>query len=128
MELESIQMDPEQARAAYEDYAAAVKLNRDSEDHAIARRGYKGTLADGRGAAAADRRPLAAGGTTTVRGPDMAPRRRRSTRRSTRLAACRADAKVAFTSGVDRDGGGCWITADRRNNELHSLVTARTGS
>ena len=26
---------------------------------------------------------------------------------------------MAFTSGVDRDGG-CWITADRRNNELHS--------
>ena len=66
MELESIQMDPEQARAAYEDYAAAVKLNRDSEDHAIAE-GYK-ALADGR-ALLRLMPTLAAGGTTTVEAP-----------------------------------------------------------
>ena len=35
-----------------------------------------------------------------------------------RLAACRANARIAYTNGVDLDGG-CLITADRHDRDLH---------
>jgi hypothetical protein len=115
MELEQIQMDPEQAKVAYEDYAAAVKLNRNAEDQAIAE-GYKALM---EGKRLIQLTPtLKAGGTTTV---DVRPSWTRDSMVVTvpRLAFCRADAKVAWTLGVDRVGG-CEITADRRRNELHA--------
>ena len=115
MQLEQIQMDPEQARAAYEDYAAAVKVNRDREDQAIAE-GYKALM---EGKRLIQLMPtLKAGGTTSIE-VTSSWIRDAVTVTVPRLAYCRADAKVAFTQGVDHDGG-CEITADRRRNELHS--------
>lgn len=116
MELEQIQMDPEQAQAAYEDYAAAVKLNRNSEDQAIAE-GYKALM---EGKRLIQLTPtLKAGGTTAIEVRQTWSREGFAMVTVPRLAYCRADAKIAWTQGVDRDGG-CTITADRRANELHS--------
>lgn len=115
MEMDAIQMDPEQAKAAYEDYAAAVKVNHDAEDRAIAD-GYR-ALMEGRSLIQLTP-TLKAGGTTTIE-VKSSWLRDAWTVTVPRLACCRADAKVAFTTGVDRDGG-CEITADRRHNELHS--------
>lgn len=114
MELDTIEMDPEQAKVAYDDYAAAVKANHDAEDQAIAE-GYR-ALADGKSLINLPQ-TIAAGGTTTL---EIHPRWHNSPVAVTvpRLAFCRANARVAFTSGVNSDGG-VLITSDKRAQELH---------
>jgi hypothetical protein len=92
-----------------------VKLNRNSEDQALAE-GYKALM---EGKRLIQLMPtLKAGGTTTI---EVTQSWSRDTFVLTvpRLAYCRADAKIAWTFGVNRDGG-CEITADRRPRELHS--------
>lgn len=115
MNLNTIEMEPEAAKVAYEDYAAAVRDNRDAEDVAIAE-GYR-ALSEGK---ALINLPatLAAGGTQDI---EVRPRWRNGPITVTvpRLAYCRANAKLAYTQGVDRDGG-CLITADKRGQELHT--------
>jgi hypothetical protein len=115
MELEQIQMDPAVAQAAYADYAKAVKINHDAEDQAIAQ-GYR-ALAEGKSLIQLSK-VLAAGGTTTIE-VRQSWSREMITMTVPSLAVCRADAKIAWTQGVDRDGG-CEITADKRRNELHT--------
>jgi hypothetical protein len=118
VELSTITMDPEAAKTAYEDYAAAVKANRDAEDQAIAD-GYR-ALADGKQLIQLSR-TIAAGGIETI---EVKSSWHNHTDVVTvpRLAICRANAEVAFTRGVDRDGG-CLITANKRNPELHTHNT-----
>jgi hypothetical protein len=116
MELEQITMDPAAAQVAYEDYATAVRANHDDEDRAIAE-GYK-ALAEGKVLIELSK-VLAAGGTRTV---NLRHRFGPSELTVPRLAIIRADAKVAFTRGIDSDGG-CVITADKRNHELHPRNT-----
>jgi hypothetical protein len=115
MELNMIEIPEEQARSAYEEYAAAVKVNRDEEDRAIAE-GYK-ALAEGK-------RLIHLGQTLQIGGTSIVEVRSRWDGRDVQvavpnLACCRADAKIAWTSGVDSDGG-CVITADRQANQLHA--------
>ena len=119
MELDQIDMDPEVAQAAYDDYAKAVKINHDAEDQAIAQ-GYK-ALAEGKSLIQLSK-VLAAGGSTTIE-VKSTWRNELTTVTVPRLAYCRANAKVAFTRGVDRDGG-CLITADRNDQQLHTRNTA----
>lgn len=115
MELSTITMDPEVAQAAFEEYAAAVRADHDEEDQAIAE-GYR-ALAEGRRLIELSK-TIAAGGVEVL---EVKPRWRPTPLSVTvpRLAFCRANAKVAFTQGVD-SAGGCLITADKRGNELHS--------
>jgi hypothetical protein len=115
MELNMIEIPEEQARSAYEEYAAAVKVNRDEEDRAIAE-GYK-ALAEGK-------HLIHLGQTLAIGGTSIVEVRSRWDGRTVNvtvpnLACIRADAKIAYTQGVDRDGG-CVITADRRDNQLHT--------
>jgi hypothetical protein len=115
MELETITMEPEAAKAAYEDYAAAVRANHDAEDRAIAD-GYK-ALAEGKNLINLPQ-ALAAGGTDTVKIASLW-RRGLSQVPVPKLAICRANARIAYTAGIDRDGG-CLITADKRASQLHT--------
>ena len=114
MELDEIVMEPEAAKAAFEDYAAAVRADHDAEDQAIAD-GYK-ALAEGKRLVNLPK-TLAAGGVEQI---ETRSEWREGTVTSTlpRLACCRASAKIAYTQGIDRDGG-CLITADRHDRELH---------
>ena len=118
MELNLIEIDPELAKAAYQEYADAVRANHDAEDQAIAE-GYK-ALSEGKRLVNLPA-TLAAGGTTTVEGK-VGWRNTPVAVTVPRLAAVRANAKIAFTSGVDRDGG-CLITSDKKAQELHQRNT-----
>ena len=115
MELDAITMEPEAAKAAYDEYAAAVRANRNAEDQAIAD-GYR-ALADGKQLIRLSA-TLAAGG-VEVRDVRVRWRRDLITVTLPRLAIIRAGAKIAFTQGVDSDGG-CLITAEKRAHELHN--------
>jgi hypothetical protein len=113
MEMNTIEMPVDEARAAYEEYAAAVTANHDEEDKAIAE-GYR-ALADGKRLIHLAQ-TLAIGGTSTVDVPEAWSSRVRTVT-VPNLACCRADAKVAYTTGIDRDGG-CVITADKRRQDM----------
>ena len=113
MELSTIEMDPGAAKAAYDEYAAAVRADHDEEDRAIAD-GYK-ALSEGKPLINLPQ-TIAAGGVDVIEVNH--PWRGLAKATVPRLACCRANAKVAFTQGVDRDGG-CLITADQRERELH---------
>ena len=114
MELSTITMEPQAAQTAYEEYAAAVRANHADEDRAIAD-GYR-ALAEGKQLVELSK-CVAAGGVTKIEARSRW-RNQDTTVTVPRLAFCRADARMAYTTGVDQRGG-CLITADKRERELH---------
>lgn len=117
MELATITMDRKPAREAFLAYRKSVRERHDQEDEQIMR-GYRALARGQQLIRLSD--TLRAGGSEEVSFPSRRwTDRRLETWRVPRLAVCRADARMCFTTGIDRDGG-CVLTADRRDRDLAS--------